>query len=73
MSRQISLGTKKKSYKSIMEAAKTVAAKTGEPVDRVYIRMYMRMRSGKKVVTAMKQAPRKYERKVVEQAQQVGV
>ena len=68
MSKAISLGTKKKSFKSIMEAAKVVASQTGENLDRVYIRLYMRMRSGKKPVTAMKQAPRKYvKREQVEQ------
>ena len=64
MSKAISLGTKKKSFKSIMEAAKVVAASTGEPLDRVYIRFYMRMRAGKSVNQAMKQAPRKYVRQV---------
>lgn len=72
MSIAISLGTKKKSFNSIMEAAKVAAAASGEPVERVYIRMYMRMRAGKKPVTAMKQKPRKYVRKSVEQVQHVG-
>ena len=72
MSKAISLGSKKKSFNSIMEAAKVVAASTGEPLSRCYIRLYMRMRSGKKPVTAMKQAPRKYVRRV-KVVEQVGV
>ena len=72
MSRKISLGTKKKTFNSIMEAAKVVAAQTGEPIERSYMRLYMRMRVGKKPVTAMKAPARKYVRKhMVEQ--QVGV
>lgn len=72
MSKQISLGKKKKTFNSIMEAAKVVASQTGEPVQRVYIRMWKRLNAGKKPVTAMKQAPRKYVRK--EQVEQrVGV
>ena len=63
MSKAISLGTKKKSFKSIMEAAKVVAASSGEPVSRVYIRMWKRLHSGQKVCSAMKQAPRKYVRR----------
>lgn len=62
MSVKLSLGTKKKSYTSIREAAKVVAANTGEPVERIYMRMYMRMRAGMKPVTAMHKAPRKYVR-----------
>jgi len=73
MSKQISLGKKKKSFNSIMEAAKVVAAQTGEPLDRVYIRLYMRMRSGKKPVTAMNKAPRKYVRRLVVTEQHVAV
>lgn len=67
MSKKITLGTKKKSFNSIMEAAKLVAAQTGEPLERVYMRCYMRLRSGKKVATALKQPPRQYVRKNVEQ------
>ncbi len=67
MSVKLSLGKKKKTFNSIREAAKVVADKTGEPLERVYIRFYMRMRSGKKVASAMKQPPRQYVRKVVEQ------
>lgn len=69
----LSLGTKKKSYNSIMEAAKVVAASNNEPVERAYIRLYMRLRASKKPVTAMKAAPRKYVRRNVEVVQQVGV
>jgi len=72
MSRKISLGKKKKSFNSIMEAAKLVASQTGEPTQRVYIRLWKRMNSGKKVATALKTPPRPYVRKVVEQVQQVG-
>lgn len=68
----ISLGTKKKSYNSIMEAAKVVASKTGEPLDRVYIRFYMRMRAGKKVASAFKAPARQYVRRNVEVVQQAG-
>lgn len=73
MSVKISLGKKKKTFNSIMEAAEVVATKTGEPVQRVYIRFWKRLNSGKKPATAMKQAPRKYVRKVVEQVQQAAV
>lgn len=60
MSVQISTGNKKKSYRSIREAAAVVANSTGEPFDRVYMRLYMRMRSGMKPVTAMRKKARKY-------------
>lgn len=56
----LSLGTKKKSYPSIKAAALVVASQTNEPVERVYMRMYMRLRAGKKPVTAVKQKARKY-------------
>lgn len=56
-----------------MDAAKVVAASTGETVERAYIRIYMRMRSGKSVKSSMKLAPRKYVRRNVEVVQQVGV
>lgn len=36
-------------YKSIRKAAEAVAAKTGEPVSRVYMRLYMRKRLGNKL------------------------
>lgn len=32
-------------FKSIRAAAEAMAAKTGEPVDRVYMRLYMRKRN----------------------------
>ena len=69
MSVKISLGKKKKSFNSIMEAAKLIAAQTGEPVSRVYIRIYMRMRAGKPVGSALQRKPRQYVRKMVEQPQ----
>ena len=69
MSVKISLGKKKKSFNSIMEAAKLIAAQTGEPVSRVYIRSWKRLNSGKTVASAMKQPPRQYVRKMVEQPQ----
>lgn len=65
MSKQISLGTKKKSFKSIMEAAKLVAAQTGEPVQRVYIRLWKRLHSGKPVRQAVTKAPRPYMKKQI--------
>lgn len=43
-------------YPSIKAAAAAVAAKTGEPVNRVYIRMWKRMEKGNKVWSK----PRKY-------------
>lgn len=61
----LSLGTKKKSYPSIMAAAEATAATTGEPVKKIYMRMYMRLRAGKKAVTAVKQHARKYVKKSV--------
>jgi len=67
MSVKISLGMKKKSFNSIMEAAKMVASQTGEPVNRAYIRMWKRLNSGKKPATAMKQPARQYVRREVEQ------
>ena len=73
MSKQISLGNKKKTFNSIMEAAKVVATSNGENVERAYMRLYMRMRSGKKPITAMKAPARKYVRKQVEQVQRIGV
>jgi hypothetical protein len=71
MSKAISLGKKKKSFNSIMEAAKLQASASGEPVQRVYIRLWKRLNSGKPVASALKSPPRPYVRKVVEQ-QQVG-
>lgn len=48
-------------FKSIRAAAESIAAKTGEPVNRVYIRLYMRKRNGAKKPLWSK--PRKYNRK----------
>lgn len=36
-------------YPSIKAAAAAVAAKTGEPVSRAYMRLYMRKRAGMKL------------------------
>lgn len=52
----LSLGNKKRTYKSIAEAAN--AAKVP------YITLYMRLRAGVKPVTAIRKPVRKYERKV---------
>lgn len=72
MSVKISLGTKKKSFKSIMEAAQLVASQTGEPVQRVYIRLWKRLNAGKKVASAIKTPARPYGgKRQIEQ--QVGV
>jgi len=73
MSKKITLGTKKKSFNSIMEAARTISAQTGEDVKKVYMRSYMRMRAGKKVASALKSPPRKYVRRQEVVEQQVGV
>lgn len=70
MSVKISLGKKKKTFNSIMEAARLISAQTGEPVERTYMRCYMRLRAGNKVASALKAPPRKYVRKQVEQVQQ---
>lgn len=48
----ISLGSKKRKFKSIREAA----VASGVP----YMTLYMRLRAGDKAVTAMKQPVRKY-------------
>lgn len=71
MSVKISLGKKKKSFNSIMEAARLISAQTGEDVKKVYMRIYMRMRAKKPVKQALYKAPRQYVRKaiVVEQVQ----
>lgn len=50
----LSLGNKKKSYRSIKLAAKAA----GMP----YITLYMRLRAGDKPATAVKKPVRKYER-----------
>lgn len=65
MSVKISLGAKKKSFKSIREAAEVVASQTGEKVERVYMRLYMRLRAGKTVASAVKAPARKYTLKAI--------
>jgi len=67
MSKAISLGKKKKSFNSIMEAAKVQATTSGEPVQRVYIRLWKRINAGKTVASALKSPPRQYVRQSVEQ------
>jgi hypothetical protein len=57
MSNTVSLGSKKKAYKSIRLAAQAA----GVP----YMTFYMRLRMGKPVKAAMKQPVRKYERQTV--------
>lgn len=47
-------------FNSIRDMAKSVAAKTGEPENRVYMRLYMRMRAGAKPGTAFQKKARKY-------------
>lgn len=58
MSVQVQKGAVK--YHSIRDMAVSLAAKTGEPVDRVYIRLYMRMRAGKNASKAFHTPKRKY-------------
>jgi len=58
MSKSISLGKKKKSFKSIRMAAE----KAGIP----YMTLYMRIRMGKTLAQAMREPVRKYERKVTD-------
>lgn len=36
-------------YKSIRAAAQAISSKTGEPVERAYMRLYMRKRAGNKL------------------------
>ena len=62
MSVQVQKGAVK--FESIKAMAVSLAAKTGEPMERVYIRLYMRMRSGKNASKAFHQVKRKYNRKV---------
>lgn len=70
MSKVVSKGAVK--FHSIMDMARSIAAKSGEPLDRVYIRCYMRLKSGKPASKAYHAKPRKYVRRVVEQVQQIG-
>lgn len=58
MSVQVTKGAVK--FNSIRAMAETLAAKTGEPVNRVYIRLYMRMRAGKNASKAFHAPKRKY-------------
>ena len=53
----ISMGNKKRTFKSIRLAAEASGIK--------YITLYMRLRAGDKPVTAMNKSVRKYERKEV--------
>lgn len=63
---KVSTGTKKKTYSSIREAALVVAAQTGEPVARVYMRLYMRYRKlGWKGVTAVSKKARRYNKRAM--------
>lgn len=62
MSVKLSMGSKKKSYKSIMAAAAVIANETGEPLQRVYNRLYQRLYAGKKAVTAVNKPAREYNR-----------
>ena len=58
---KLATGTKKKTYSSIREAALKVAGETGEPVSRVYMRLYMRYKKlGWKGCTVMTKKARKY-------------
>lgn len=55
---QVQMGAIK--FNSIRAMAVKLAAKTGEPVSRCYMRLYMRMRAGKKAGTAFQKKARKY-------------
>ena len=57
MSNTVSLGSKKKSFKSIRLAA--------EAANVPYMTFYMRLRAGMKPATAVKKPVRKYERQTV--------
>ena len=50
-------------FNSIMDMAKSHAAKSGEPVQRVYIRLWKRMKHGMNASKAFHNKPRKYTRK----------
>lgn len=56
-------------FNSIMDMARSLAAKTNEPVSRAYIRIYKRMKAEKSASVAFHQKPRQYVRKVQEQVQ----
>lgn len=51
-------------FKSIRAAAESLSVKTGEPVNRVYMRTYMRLRFGQSASKAFHTKPRKYQKKV---------
>lgn len=51
-------------FKSLRAMARSLSTKTGEPEDRVYIRMYMRLRKGKPASKAYHEKPRKYVRRI---------
>lgn len=63
MSKVVAKGAVK--FKSIRAMARSVAAKTGEPMERVYIRLYKRLDAGKPASEAYHAKPRKYVRSVV--------
>lgn len=50
-------------FESIKAMAVSLAAKTGEDVNKVYIRLYMRMRSGKNASQSFHKPTRKYLKK----------
>lgn len=58
MSVQVQKGAVK--FNSIRDMANSLASKTGEDANRVYMRLYMRMRSGKNASKAFHQKARKY-------------
>ena len=58
MSVQVKKGAVK--FNSIKAMAVALAAKTGEPVERVYIRLYQRMRAGMNASKAFHVPARKY-------------
>lgn len=61
MSVQVQKGAVK--FNSIRDMANSLASKTGEPVNRVYIRLWKRMNSGKTSSVAFHAKPRKYVKK----------
>ena len=67
MSKQIKFGAVK--FKSITAAAKAAQKKNPE---LSYITIYMRLRAGKSVGSAIQIKPRKYVRRQSEEVQQVG-
>lgn len=65
MSKVVTKGAVK--FNSIMDMARSIAAKSGEPLDRVYIRLWKRLEAGKVASKAYHTKPRKYVRRVVEE------